>query len=383
MYCVKTLPQPQSHFEGNNSYDVIVEEPPKNEKKIKSKEIPKSIVYETIWSPNSSALHVAVIFGGLSAERSLSLKTANHVIQTLKDLGYTITPIDMNRDISYVLQTLQPDVVFNALHGTYGHDGCMAGILEVLEIPYTHCGIFGGSIATLKHKTLELATLHGIKSAKRVVVRKADRISVEPMPRPFVIKPISEGWSHGVFAVFDEDVFDISSYDYPYGWSHGVFAVFDEDTFDISSYDYPYGDILVEEYLKGIEIDVAIFNDKAVGTMESVITDRAVLDHEAKVNGLADYFFPARLSEIELQKVMELGEIVHKALDIGCISRPGFIYKKEEGLDGFYLLEINTNPGLVAGDSFYPQILDNAGISYQQLIDGMIKHALKKAEILL
>uniref|UniRef100_A0A914XX64 ATP-grasp domain-containing protein n=1 Tax=Panagrolaimus superbus TaxID=310955 RepID=A0A914XX64_9BILA len=114
--------------------------------------------------------------------------------------------------------------------------------------------------------------------------------------------------------------------------------------------------------------------------MESVITDRPVLDHEAKVNGLASYFFPARLTEEELQKVMKLGEIVHHALDIGCISRPGFIYKKEEGLDGFYLLEINTNPGLVPGFSFYSQILDNAGISYSQLIEGMIKHALKKAE---
>uniref|UniRef100_A0A914XV46 ATP-grasp domain-containing protein n=1 Tax=Panagrolaimus superbus TaxID=310955 RepID=A0A914XV46_9BILA len=136
----------------------------------------------------------------------------------------------------------------------------MAGICEVLEIPYTHCGIFGGSIANLKHKTLELSALYGIKSAKRVVVRKCDRITVEPMKRPFVIKPISEGWSHGVFAVLEDD------------------------TFDISTYDYPYGDILVEEYLKGIEIDVAIFNDKAVGTMESVITDRPVLDHEAKKN---------------------------------------------------------------------------------------------------
>jgi D-alanine-D-alanine ligase len=298
---------------------------------------------------NSKKPHVVLLMGGLSTEKEVSITSGKRVMQALRELDYHFTAVDMGRDIAQVLSQLKPDVVFNALHGTYGEDGCIAGVLELMAIPYTHSSVMASAIAMNKAISKELFKAAKIKCATHFIINKSDNYQQDPMPRPYVIKPIAEGSSVGVELVFAEDDFDIRNYNFPYGDS-----------------------VIVEQYIKGRELQVAIFADKAIGALE-IVPLKKFNDYAAKyTQGMSHHINPAKLSAAEQQKLFALAEAAHKILGCRDISRVEFIQSAKD--DEFYILEVNTHPGLTPLSS-YPEMLEVAGISFNKLVESLINKA--------
>lgn len=297
-----------------------------------------------------SSKHVAVVYGGMSLEREVSISSSSAIIESIVDLGYQVTSIDMGADISSVLQKIKPDVVFNALHGTYGEDGCLQGILNVLNIPYTHSGLMASSLSMNKKTSLDFFSYHKILSAKRTIVKKSDNIDSDPMPRPYVVKPIAQGSSIGVNIVFEEDDFDFKNYKYEYG-----------------------DEILVEEYINGKEIQVAVLNGKALGALELKILSERYYTYDVKyTQGLADHIYPARLSEDNYRKILAISEKIYNLLGYRGLIRIEFIYCEQR--DNFFMLEVNTHPGMTAL-SICPEIAQHNGISFTQLVKILLDSA--------
>ncbi|AIL65024.1 D-alanine--D-alanine ligase B [Rickettsiales bacterium Ac37b] len=316
----------------------------------------KSVIYSTFIPQTTPSTHVVVLMGGISTERDISLSSATGIIESLKKLHYKVTPVDMGRDIAQVLLELKPDVVFNALHGGYGENGCIAGLLEILNIPYTHSGILASSIGMNKLQSINIFAQHGIKAAPHIIINKHSNLTIEPMKRPYVIKPISEGSSIGIHIVLEQDNFNIRDYDFPYG-----------------------DEVLVEQYIPGQEIQVAIINNKAIGALE-IIPKGKFYDYQAKyTDGLTEHIIPASLSSVATQKVLSLAEKAHNALGCRGISRVEFRYNSKEGDDGFYILEINTHPGMTPL-SIVPEIASYHGITYSDIVKFLVEDALDYAQ---
>lgn len=312
----------------------------------------KSVVYPTFIPQINEFMHVVVLMGGISTEREVSLNSAAGIIESLKTLNYKVTPVDMGRDVAQILMDLKPDVVFNALHGGYGENGCVSGLLDILNMPYTHSGVLASSIGINKLKSIDIFAQHGIKSAPHVIINKHTNLDTEPMKRPYVIKPISEGSSIGIHIVLEQDNFNISDYTFPYG-----------------------DEVLVEKYIAGQEIQVAIINNKAIGALE-IIPQGKFYDYDAKyTTGLAKHLIPPALNESAVKKVLSLAEKAHNALGCRGISRVEFRYNKEEGEDGFYILEINTHPGMTPL-SIVPEIAAYHGITYSDIVQFLVEDAL-------
>ncbi|MFV9875357.1 MAG: D-alanine--D-alanine ligase [Rickettsiales endosymbiont of Dermacentor nuttalli] len=316
----------------------------------------KSIIYPTFIPEIRSPIHVIVLMGGISTEREVSLNSATGIIESLKTLNYKVTPIDMGRDIATVLLDLKPDVVFNALHGGYGENGCVSGLLDILDIPYTHSEVLASSIGINKLKSINIFAQHGIKAAPYVIINKHSNLAVEPMKRPYVIKPISEGSSIGIHIVLEQDNFDINNYDFPYG-----------------------DEVLIEQYIPGQEIQVAIINNKAIGALEIVPKGKFYDYHSKYTDGFAKHIMPASLSKSATKKVLLLAEKAHNALGCRGISRVDFRYNKDEGDDGFYILEINTHPGMTPL-SIVPEIAAYHGITYSNIVKFLVEDALSYAK---
>lgn len=294
--------------------------------------------------------HIVVLKGGMSAEREVSFSSGSGTVKNLIELGYKVTSLDMGTDIAKYLLELQPDVVFNALHGPYGEDGCVSGLLEIMQIPYTHSGVLASALALDKIHSQDLFIKNGIKCPNRLIIDKKQNIKNDPMQRPYVIKPINQGSSIGVIVVFKEDDFDFASYDYPYG-----------------------DQIIVENYISGKEINVAVLGNKAIGTMEIVCLKNRFYDYESKyTDGFADHIFPARLSAEDNKKALEISERVHNLIGCNCVSRVEFRFNEEER--EFYLLEINSHPGLTPL-SIVPDIAARNGINFKQLLQILIEEA--------
>lgn len=300
--------------------------------------------------------HIAVLMGGWNSEREVSLRSGEAVFQALVKLGYKASKIDFSREIFQQLQAEKPDVVFNALHGTYGEDGRIQGVLDILKIPYTHSGLNACVIGMDKILTQKICANVAVKFATHEILVKGEdqknKTKIDEIGKPFVIKPISEGSSVGVEVILQNSPFDFSQYK----WEHG-------------------DKIIIERYIAGTELNVAVVDGKALGVLE-VRPKKLFYDYECKYTaGMTDYIMPAEISAEKYQQALRLAEEVHKAVGCAGISRVEFILNSKNGGDNeLYLLEINTHPGFTA-TSIVPKIAKHVGISFEDIVEFLVKSA--------
>ncbi|MDX1974181.1 MAG: D-alanine--D-alanine ligase [Rickettsiales bacterium] len=304
--------------------------------------------------------HVAVLKGGWSAEREVSLNSGAACAKALRELGYRVTEIDMGHDVAQVLAATKPDVVFNALHGRFGEDGCVQGMLDLMQIPYTHSGVLASSVAMDKPMAKILFESVGLRCAKGVVLAREELIKADPLPRPFVIKPADEGSSVGVHIVTESENRSLAMI-----IDDGAWRVEDAPTPTAHQVRY-----LVESYIPGREITVAVLSGRALGATEIQVKS-GFYDYENKyTEGGSVHILPAPLEKAQYDEVMRLAEKAHKVLGCRGLSRSDFRF---DGKD-FYILEINTQPGMTAL-SLSPEIAAHAGISFNELVQALVKEA--------
>lgn len=298
--------------------------------------------------------HVAVLLGGLSAEREVSLKSGAACAKALRELGYRVTEIDVDTNVALKLAEVKPDVVFNALHGNYGEDGCVQGLLELMQIPYTHSGVLASAVAMDKPMAKRVFEAAGLTCPKGMVLTLAELKKGDPMPRPFVVKPAAEGSSVGVYIVGEEDNRPLS-----------VLLEGEKEN---------ERQFLVEEYIAGRELTVAVLDDVPLGVTE-IRPLSGFYDYTNKyTDGKTEHLCPAPLAEITAKALMEQAVIAHKALGCRGLSRADFRYDEDKNKENFYLLEVNTQPGMTAL-SLSPELAAYAGISFNQLVDRLVKGA--------
>lgn len=299
--------------------------------------------------------HVAVLMGGWSAEREVSLSTGEGCTEALRRAGFQVTPIDVKRNIAEVLADLRPDVAFNALHGKWGEDGCMAAILETMEIPYTHSGVRASAIAMDKVKSKILFAAAGVPVAESRVVDLELAATQHPLPLPYVLKPQAQGSSVGVHIV------DHSS--------NGPAAMILEER-DL------FGDqVLAERFIPGKELTCAVMGDVALGVID-ILPAAGFYDYKAKyAPGGSVHVLPAEIPREVYRKVQQYALAAHQALGCKGVSRADFRYDDTPGSDGeLILLEVNTQPGMT-GTSLVPELAAHAGHSYEDLVTWMVNDA--------
>ena len=294
---------------------------------------------------------IAVLYGGMSAERDVSLNSGSEVAHALKRAGYQVSLIDAKEELAAQLAQVKPDVVFNALHGRFGEDGTVQGLLELMRIPYTHSGVLASALAMDKPMAKHMFESAGLKCAQGKVVSKSEMLAGEPMARPFVIKPLNEGSSVGVHIVDTDSEYAFSEAGWPFG-----------------------EEVLVESYIPGREIQVAVMGEgesaKALGAIE-IEPSEGFYDYEAKyTDGKAQHIMPAPLDEAVYAQVCELARRAHMALGCRGVTRSDFRY---DGQD-FYLLETNTQPGMTPL-SLTPEIAAYVGMDFTALVTELIETA--------
>lgn len=295
--------------------------------------------------------HVAVLSGGWSAERAVSLVSGAAVAEALREAGYRVTPLDAGRDVAQRLAEIAPDIVFNALHGRGGEDGCIQGLLEILRIPYTHSGVRASALAMDKPTAKRLFADAGLRCPAGRLVPPTELAAGHVMPPPYVIKPPNEGSTVGVRIVRGPD-------DRPFGNRPWEFA----------------GDALVEEYIPGRELSVAVLGDRALGVID-ITPKTAFYDYEAKYSpGMSEHQVPARLSAELYALCLDSALAAHRTLGCRGVTRADFRLDESRGAAGLYLLEINTQPGLTP-TSLVPDIAAHVGISFGELVSWMVEHA--------
>ncbi|MCH7550680.1 MAG: D-alanine--D-alanine ligase [Proteobacteria bacterium] len=294
--------------------------------------------------------HVAVLMGGWSAEREISMVSGAAVAKSLADAGLEVTPVDVQRDMGALLTRLypRPDAVFNALHGRFGEDGCVQGLLDILDIPYSHSGLLASALAMDKPMAKRLFAAAGIPVAEHVIAAREEITAGDVMERPYVVKPLNEGSSVGVHMVLEGD---------------------DEPLFDDTG--WPYGDrVMVEKFIPGRELTVAVMGDRALAVTE-IITAREFYDYDAKyADGGSRHVLPAEIDGKIADEAMRLAVLAHQTLGCRGVSRADF---RLDGND-LYLLEINTQPGMTP-TSLVPEQAVHAGISFQDLVVWMVDNA--------
>jgi D-alanine-D-alanine ligase len=297
-------------------------------------------------------MRVAVLYGGWSAEREVSLSSGAAVAKALEENGHQVTLIDAAQNLPQQLLACQPDAVFNALHGRWGEDGCVQGLLEILKIPYTHSGVLASSLAMDKPMAKRVFASAGIPIAFGKVLHRDELLGKDPLPRPYVIKPINEGSSVGVSIVLEGDNIFFTKENWPYGeW------------------------VLVEEYIKGREIQVAVLGGKALGAIEIKPHGR-FYDYTAKyTDGKAQHLMPAPIPAEHYARVCALAEAAHNVLGCRGLTRSDFRYDVErEGDNPFFILETNTQPGMTPL-SLSPEIAAPGGMTFHQLVEHLIQDA--------
>jgi D-alanine-D-alanine ligase len=297
--------------------------------------------------------HVAVLMGGWSAEREVSLVTGRACAEALRAEGFRATEIDVGRDLARVLDRLRPDVCFNALHGRWGEDGCVQGLLEVMAIPYTHSGVRASALAMHKPAAKEIFREAGIPLADGKVVSRNAFLAGDVLPPPYVVKPLNEGSSVGVHIVMPG-----------------------ENARPFTADDWPFGDeVLVERYVPGREIQVAVMGDRAIGAIEIRPKGR-FYDYEAKyTDGKAVHLMPAPLPPEDYQEALRLALLAHASLGCRGVSRADLRYDDTgPGRPQFSMLEINTQPGMTPL-SLVPEIAAHAGVSFRALVRWMVEDA--------
>ncbi len=302
------------------------------------------------------AKKIAVLCGGWNSEREGSLRSGEGVYQALIKLGYNVEKIDFSHQIFEDLKKIKPDIVFNSLHGQYGEDGRIQGVLDILEIPYTHSGLLASAVCMDKILTRKLCAIENIASPKYKILNKGqdeeNRQKIFEIGKPFVIKPINEGSSVGVEVILPNSKFDFSEFKWQYG-----------------------DQMIIENYLAGQEIHVAIMDGKALGAIE-VRPHGLFYDYNCKYTaGMTDYIMPAEISAEKYAEALNLAEICYKAVGCRGISRVDFILNnKNFGDNLFHLLEINTHPGFTP-TSLVPKIAKHVGIQFEDIVEFLIKTA--------
>ena len=300
--------------------------------------------------------HVAVLMGGFSSERPVSLSSGKACADTLEEAGYRVSRVDVGRDVGSVLAELKPDVAFNALHGPFGEDGTIQGVLEYLQIPYTHSGVLASALAMNKEQAKRVAKAVGIPVAESKVMSRFAIGNKHPMPAPYVVKPVSEGSSFGIVIV-DE------------GQSHPPQV--------IGSEEWRYGDtVMVERYIAGRELTCAVMGDVALGVTEIIPVGSKFYDFDAKyAAGGSKHECPANLKPNIYQKIQTLSLKAHQAIGCRGVSRSDFRYDDRRGEDGELIwLEVNTQPGMTP-TSLVPEIALHAGHSFAELLSWMVEDA--------
>ena len=300
--------------------------------------------------------HVAVLMGGWSAEREVSLRSGAACAAALESVGYRVTRIDVGRDIAARLVELQPDVAFNALHGRVGEDGTIQGILEVLRIPYTHSGVLASAIAMQKDKAKILMAEAGVPVPHGIVVDRFRAAREHVLPPPYVIKPVNEGSSVGVIIVREDR-------------SH--------PPQELGRHDWAFGAmVLAETFIAGRELTCAVMGDRALGVIDILSNTGAFYDYDAKyVKGGSTHVLPANLKQNIYQQVQELALRAHRALGCRGVSRADFRYDdRPEGTGALVVLEVNTQPGMTE-TSLVPELAAHAGLSFGELVRWMVEDA--------
>ena len=305
----------------------------------------------------STPIHVAVLMGGWSSERPVSLITGNGVADALERVGYRVTRLDMGRDIAARLTEVKPDVVFNALHGTPGEDGTVQGMMDLMGLKYTHSGLATSVIAIDKQLTKSALVPHGIPMPGGMVVESEALYHADPLPRPYVLKPVNEGSSVGVAIVTDT-----ANYGNPISRDvDGPWRQFDH--------------LLAEPFIRGRELTVAVLGDRALCVTE-LQPKSGFYDFDAKyTEGQTEHICPARIPDDVAEAMMGWALQAHRVLGCKGASRSDFRWDDEQGIDGVFLLEVNTQPGMTPL-SLVPEQARHCGISYEQLVDILVKEAL-------
>ncbi len=295
---------------------------------------------------------VAVIMGGWSSEREVSLSSGRGMAQAARNEGFEVVEIDITRDLSQQLKDAKPDVVLNALHGPYGEDGCVQGLLEILEIPYSHSGVLASALAMDKAKSRNVYARVGLKVADGGVYAKEDVAADHVMEPPYVVKPIAEGSSFGVLIV-------------PKGANRPPAELLDPK--------WGFGDsVLVEQFIPGRELTVSVMGNEALAVTE-ITTLRDYYDYSAKYEaGGSIHVIPAELPEAVTQAALDAALVAHNALGCRGVSRSDFRYDDET--NRLVILETNTQPGMTP-TSLVPEQAAHKGISYEKLVGWMIEDA--------
>jgi D-alanine-D-alanine ligase len=301
--------------------------------------------------------HVAVLMGGWSAERSVSLASGTGIADALESRGHMVTRIDMDRDVAIRLSEAKPDIVFNALHGVPGEDGTVQGMMDLMGLKYTHSGLATSVIAIDKQLTKQALVPHGIPMPGGHVVKSESLFEGDPLPRPYVVKPVNEGSSVGVAIVTAE-----GNYGQPIGRDvEGPWLHFDE--------------LLAEPYIRGRELTTAVLADEALLVTE-LRPKSGFYDFDAKyTDGMTDHICPADIPDEIAEQCRAIALSAHRLLGCKGASRSDFRWDDTLGVEGLFLLEVNTQPGMTKL-SLVPEQAARLGIPYAELVERIVEEAL-------
>ena len=292
-----------------------------------------------------SGHHVAVLLGGLSSEREVSLVSGRECADALERLGAQVSRVDAGRDLAQVLTQLKPDVVFNALHGAWGEDGCVQGVLETLGLPYTHCGVLASALAMDKAKAKAVLAAAGVAVPGGGLFNRFEVAERHVLPPPYVVKPNAEGSSVGVFLVFDGANRPPQEVVAP-SWTFGE-------------------EVMVEPYIRGKELAAGVMDGKGMMVTE-IIPRTGFYDYEAKYGeGGSAHVCPAELPPHVTEKALKLAEIAHAALGCRGVTRSDLRY--DDINDVLVLLEVNTQPGMTP-TSLIPEQAAKQGVGFDDLV---------------
>ncbi len=305
-------------------------------------------------------LHVAVLMGGWSNERPVSLMSGEGVAKALESRGHRVTRIDMDREVALRLAEAQPDVVFNALHGCPGEDGTVQGMMDLMGLTYTHSGLATSVIAIDKELTKQALVPHGIPMPGGRIVDSADLFERDPLVRPYVLKPVNEGSSVGVAIVTDQS-----------NCGNPIRR-------DVQGPWQEFSQLLAEPFIRGKELTTAVLGNTALMVTE-LKPKSGFYDFDAKyTDGMTEHVCPADLPEEITQACKDIALRAHRLLGCRGTSRSDFRWDDERGLAGLFLLEVNTQPGMTPL-SLVPEQAKHCGMDYPDLVEAIIAEALADA----
>ena len=302
----------------------------------------------------SAFRRVAVLLGGLSPERDVSLVSGRACANALREEGFDVTEIDAGHDLAARLANAKPDAVFNALHGRWGEDGCVQGLLELMEIPYTHSGVLASALAMHKERAKAAFRAAGLPLVESIVVDRRRAAGGHQMKPPYVVKPVNQGSSVGVFIVREGD---------------------NRPPEALNSADWNLGDqVMIEDYVPGRELTVAVMGDQALAVTE-IVPKMTFYDYDAKyAPGGSEHVIPAQIPDVVRHEALALAERAHAALGCRGVSRSDFRYDDTKGANRLIVLEVNTQPGMTP-TSLVPEQAAYKGMSFRALVRWILEDA--------